>query len=73
MSATKASSVLETLELDAAVIESLPEPVLSELIGFIEDGTRWRRRDAAALSYGQASEPAAGHRLADESAGLAAV
>jgi hypothetical protein len=43
MSATKARSVLETLELDAATIESLPEPALSELIGFLEDGSRRRR------------------------------
>lgn len=45
MSATKTVSVLETLELDAATIESLPEPALSELIGFLEDGSR-RRREA---------------------------
>lgn len=46
MSATKTASVLETLELDAATIESLPEPALSELIGFLEDGSRRRRREA---------------------------
>ena len=45
MSATKTASVLETLELDAATIDSLPEPALSELIGFLEDGSRRRRRD----------------------------
>lgn len=36
MSATNRSSILQLLDLNAALIESLPEPVLSELIGFIE-------------------------------------
>lgn len=45
MSATKTASILETLELDAATIDSLPEQALSELIGFLEDGSRRRRGD----------------------------
>lgn len=45
MSATKASSVLETLELDTAIIDSLPEPALSELIGFLEYDGRLRHRE----------------------------
>lgn len=36
MSATHNDSILQALELDAAIIESLSEPMLSELIGFIE-------------------------------------
>ena len=36
MSATNKDSILQALELDAALIESLSEPMLSELIGFIE-------------------------------------
>lgn len=34
--AAQTNSVLQSLELDAATIESLPESVLSELIGFLE-------------------------------------
>lgn len=47
MSATNANSVLETLELDTALIDSLPESVLSELIGFIEYDGRLRREQEA--------------------------
>ena len=36
MGATMKDSTLQALEIDAAIIESLSEPVLSELIGFIE-------------------------------------
>jgi hypothetical protein len=36
MGATNKDSILRSLDLNAALIESLPEPVLSELIGFIE-------------------------------------
>ena len=43
MSATNVNTVLETLELDSAIIEALPESVLSELIGFIEYDGRLRR------------------------------
>lgn len=45
MGATKPGTVLEALELDAATIESLPEPVLSELIGFIEYDNQLARQD----------------------------
>ena len=45
MSATSKDSILQTLELDAAIIESLSEPVLSELIGFIEYDNRLARED----------------------------
>ncbi|HJT33673.1 MAG TPA: hypothetical protein VJ783_16630 [Pirellulales bacterium] len=46
MSATKANSVLETLELDTAIIDTLPEPALSELFGFLEyDGRLHRERE----------------------------
>jgi hypothetical protein len=45
MSATKSASVLQSLELDSSIIDSLPEAVLSELIGFIEYDSRCRRRD----------------------------
>ena len=45
MSATKTGSILQTLDLDAATIESLPEPVLSELIGFIEYDNHLDRED----------------------------
>ncbi len=45
MSATKRGSILQTLELDAAIIESLSEPVLSELIGFIEYDNRLDREE----------------------------
>lgn len=56
MSATKAISVLETLELDTAIIDSLPEPVLSELIGFLEyDGRLQRRERERAESLGSSS------------------
>ncbi|HEX7446010.1 MAG TPA: hypothetical protein VF306_00615 [Pirellulales bacterium] len=48
MSATNANSVLETLDLDTAIIDSLPESVLSELIGFIEYDGRLRRREQQA-------------------------
>jgi len=40
MGATKSDTGLEALELDPSIIESLPEPVLSELIGFIEYDSR---------------------------------
>lgn len=40
MSATKSGMVIQALELDSSIIESLPEPVLSELIGFIEYDSR---------------------------------
>ncbi|HVX14671.1 MAG TPA: hypothetical protein VHC22_26015 [Pirellulales bacterium] len=56
MSATKRASILQTLELDAAIIESLPEPVLSELIGFIEYDNRLDREEIDADdSVGQAA------------------
>jgi hypothetical protein len=45
MSATNKGSILQALDLDAAIIESLPEPVLSELIGFIEYDNRLARKD----------------------------
>ncbi len=48
VSATSANSVLETLDLDTAIIDSLPESVLSELIGFIEYDGRLRQRDEEA-------------------------
>jgi hypothetical protein len=44
MGATKSGTVLQALELDSSIIESLPEPVLSELIGFIEYDSRLARR-----------------------------
>ena len=44
MGATKSGTVLQALELDPSIIESLPEPVLSELIGFIEYDSRLVRR-----------------------------
>lgn len=40
MSATKSGSVLQGLELDSSIIDSMPEAVLSELIGFIEYDSR---------------------------------
>ena len=43
MGATKSGTVLEALELDPSIIESLPEAVLSELIGFIEYDNRLAR------------------------------
>ncbi|MGH7134234.1 MAG: hypothetical protein ACREHD_00755 [Pirellulales bacterium] len=36
MGATNKDSILRSLDLNAALIESLPESVLSDLIGFIE-------------------------------------
>lgn len=36
MGATHKNSILRSLDLDAAMVESLPEAVWSELIGFIE-------------------------------------
>lgn len=36
MGATHKDSILTSLDLDAAMVESLPEAVWSELIGFIE-------------------------------------
>ena len=44
MSATKSGSVLQGLELDSSIIDSMPEAVLSELIGFIEYDNRLSRR-----------------------------
>ena len=44
MGATKSGTVLQALELDASIIESLPEPALSELVGFIEYDSRLVRR-----------------------------
>jgi hypothetical protein len=44
MGATKSDTGLDALELDPSIIESLPEPVLSELIGFIEYDSRLARR-----------------------------
>lgn len=43
MGATESGKVLETLELDPSIIESLPEAVLSELVGFIEYDNRLAR------------------------------
>lgn len=40
MRATNKDSTLTTLDLDAALVESLPEAVWSELIGFIEYDNR---------------------------------
>jgi hypothetical protein len=40
MSATKTGTVVQVLDLDVAIIESLPESVLSELIGFLEYDNR---------------------------------
>lgn len=58
MSATKANSVLETLELDTAIIDSLPEPALSELIGFLEyDGRLHREGDEATSLCPSSVEP----------------
>ncbi|HET6881435.1 MAG TPA: hypothetical protein VFI31_14830 [Pirellulales bacterium] len=48
MSATIKASVLQALDLDAAIIESLPEPVLSELIGFIEYDSQLAREKSEA-------------------------
>lgn len=49
MSATKSGSVLQGLELDSSIIDSMPEAVLSELIGFIEYDSRLSgRRDEPA-------------------------
>ena len=45
MGATKSGTVLQALALDAAIIESLPEPDLSELIGFIEYDHHLARQD----------------------------
>jgi hypothetical protein len=45
MGATKSGTVLQALELDPSIIESLPEPVLSELVGFIEYDNRLSRRE----------------------------
>jgi hypothetical protein len=59
MGATRSDTVLQALELDASIIESLPEAALSELIGFIEYDNRlvrrqdeqdeYRRREAVAF------------------------
>lgn len=40
MSATKSGATMQVLDLDVAIIESLPEPVLSELVGFLEYDNR---------------------------------
>ena len=45
MGATNSATGLQALELDAAIIESLPEPDLSELIGFIEYDHHLARQD----------------------------
>ena len=55
MSATKANSVLDALEIDVAIIDSLSEPVLSDLIGFIEDEGRSRPREWEATATLRAS------------------
>lgn len=44
MGATKSGTGLQALELDPSIIESLPESVLSELIGFIEYDNRLANR-----------------------------
>ena len=46
MSATNKDSILRSLDLNSALIESLPEPVLSELIGFIEYDDRLAEEDS---------------------------
>ena len=46
MSATNKDSILRSLDLNAALIESLPEPVLSELIGFIEYDNKLTEEDS---------------------------
>lgn len=40
MGATKPGTTVQVLDLDVAIIESLPEPVLSELVGFLEYDNR---------------------------------
>lgn len=68
MSATNANSVLETLELGTELIDSLPESVLSELIGFIEYDGRLRREHEAGREVETPSRsPASGRE--DQSAG----
>jgi hypothetical protein len=46
MGATNKGSILQSLELNAALIESLPEAILSELIGFIEYDHRLADEDS---------------------------
>jgi hypothetical protein len=54
MSATKSGTVLQSLELDSSIIDSMPEPVLSELIGFIEYDSRLSpRKDEQGGGRGQ--------------------
>lgn len=48
MSATNKDSVLRSLDLDAALVESLPEAVWSELIGFLEDDHQLIRESSEA-------------------------
>lgn len=43
MRATESTSTLETLKLDSRRIESLSEPDLCALIGFLEDDYRLRQ------------------------------
>lgn len=45
MGATKTGNTVQVLDLDVAIIESLPEPVLSELIGFLEYDSRLACQD----------------------------
>lgn len=40
MSATNSGPNVQVLDLDVAIIESLPESVLSELVGFLEYDSR---------------------------------
>lgn len=40
MSATNLGTTVQVLDLDVAIIESLPEAVLSELVGFLEYDNR---------------------------------
>ena len=47
MGATMKDSTLRALEIDPAIIDSLSEPVLSELIGFIEYDNQLAGRNVA--------------------------
>lgn len=46
MGATNRDSILRSLEINAALIDSLPEQVLSDLIGFIEYDNRLTDQDS---------------------------
>lgn len=66
MGATHKDSILRSLDLDVAMVESLPEAVWSELIGFIEYDNQLAREtsdisDSDVLDTGGAREATACH------------